>query len=114
MLGLFATSYFIDTHPIFVPIFALLLVIAIIVAIPISNAYEELSENATLSEAASQQGVIVFLMLHLPIVAFIIGLLSLLIAFAKTSGGASLAWKTAKIPKIRKKRLHIKLSAAFF
>lgn len=91
MLGLFATSFFIDTHPIFVPIFALLLIIAIIVAIPISNAYEELSDNAVLSGTASNQGSIVFIMTHLPIVAFVIGLLSLLIAFAKPSGGQSLA-----------------------
>ena len=88
MLGLFATSYFIDTHPIFVPIFALLLIIAIVIAIPISNAYEELSENAILSGTAEQQGLIVFIMSNLPIVAFIVGLLSLIIAFAKAGGGS--------------------------
>jgi len=90
MLGLFATSFFIDTHPIFVPIFALLLIIAVIVAIPISNAYEELSENATLAGAAAQQGLIVFIMTKLPIVAFIVGILSLIIAFAKPGGNQSL------------------------
>ena len=90
MLGLFATSFFIETHPIFVPIFALLLIISIIIAIPISNAYEELSENATLSGAAAQQGLIVFIMSNLPIVAFIVGLLSMIIAFAKSGGGQSL------------------------
>lgn len=87
MLGLFATSYFIDTHPIFVPIFALLLIIAIVVSIPLSNAYEELSQDALLSGAAAQQGIIVFIMANLPLVTFIVGLLSLLIAFAKTGGG---------------------------
>lgn len=87
LLGLFATSFFIDTHPIFVPIFVILLVIAIIVAIPLSNAYESLSENAHLSGAAAQQGSIAFMMLNLPLVTFIIGLLSLLIAFAKPGGG---------------------------
>jgi hypothetical protein len=92
MLGLFATSFFIDTHPIFVPIFALLLVIAILIAIPLSNAYEALSENAILSGAAAQQGLIVFIMVNLPLVTFIVGILSLIIAFAKPgSGGASLA-----------------------
>jgi len=87
LLGLFATSFFIDTHPIFVPIFVILLVIAIIVAIPLSNTYEALSENAHLSGATAQQGVIAFMMLNLPLVTFIIGLLSLLIAFAKPGGG---------------------------
>ena len=89
LLGLFATSFFIRTHPIFVPIFALLLVIAILVAIPLSNAYESLSENAILSGAAAQQGMIVFIMLNLPLVTFIIGLLSMIIAFAKPGGDNS-------------------------
>ena len=90
MLGLFATSFFIDTHPIFVPIFALLLIIAIIIAIPISNAYEALAEEATLSDAAAQQGLIVFIMSNLPLVTFIVGLLSLIIAFAKPGGNQTL------------------------
>ena len=87
MLGLFATSFFIQTHPIFVPVFMLLLVIAILVAIPLSNAYEELSENAYLSTAAEQQSMIGFIMLHLPLATFIIGLTSMIIAFAKPDGG---------------------------
>ncbi len=89
MLGLFATSFFIESHPIFVPIFALLLIIAIIISIPLSNAYEELSENAVLSGAASQQGLIVFIMSNLPLVTFIVGILSLVIAFAKPGGGGA-------------------------
>ena len=67
--------------------YILLLIIAIVIAIPISNAYEELSENAILSGAAAQQGLIVFIMSNLPVVAFIVGLLSLIIAFAKAGGG---------------------------
>ena len=89
MLGLFATSFFIDSHPIFIPIFALLLILAIVIAIPISNAYEELADNALLAGAAAQQGLIVFMMSNLPIVAFIVGLLSLIIAFAKGGGGGN-------------------------
>ena len=92
MLGLFATSYFIDTHPIFVPIFGFLLVVAIMISVPISNAYEELQENAILSGAAANQGVIVFIMTYLPFITLIIGLLSLVITFAKPGlGGSSLA-----------------------
>ena len=89
MLGLFATSFFIESHPIFVPIFALLLIIAIVIAIPLSNAYEELSENATLTGAAAEQGLIYFIMTNLPLVTFIVGILSLIIAFAKPGVGGS-------------------------
>ena len=91
-LGLFATSFFIRTHPIFVPIFVLLLIIAILVAVPLSNAYEELSNNAELSGAAAQQSLIGFLMINLPLTTFILGLLSLIITFAKPGeDGSTLA-----------------------
>ena len=83
LLGLFATSFFIRTHPIFVPVFGLLLVVAIMVAVPLSNAYEELALNAELAGAAAQQTVIGFLMFNLPLMTLIIGLLSLIITFAK-------------------------------
>ena len=83
LLGLFATSFFIRTHPVFVPIFGFLLIVAIMVAIPLSNAYEELADNAILSGAATQQGVVGFLMLNLPLTTLIIGLLTLIITFAK-------------------------------
>lgn len=85
-LGLFVTSFFIETHPVFVPIFIFLLILTIFIAIPISNAYETLSANATLSTASAQQQLIYFIMTNLPFVAFIIGLISLIITFAKPSG----------------------------
>jgi len=87
MLGLLATSFFIRTHPIFVPIFILLLGIAIVVAIPLSNAYESLSENAVLSGTAQEQGMIGFILLNLPLTTFIIGIIALVITFAKPGGG---------------------------
>jgi len=87
MLGLFATSFFINTHPIFVPIYIFLLVVAVTISVPLSNAYEELAENATLAGAATQQGLIVFIMTNLPLITFIVGLVTLIIAFAKTGEG---------------------------
>ena len=83
LLGLFATSFFIRTHPIFVPIFGLLLVVAIMFAIPLSNAYEELANNAILAGAAAEQSMIGFIMINLPLTTLIIGLLTLIITFAK-------------------------------
>ena len=91
LLGLFATSFFINTHPIFTPIFALLLIVAVLVSVPLSNAYEALQTNAILSGAAAQQTVIGFIIAYLPFITFIIGLLTLIITFAKPGeGGATL------------------------
>ena len=92
MLGVFITSYFIDTHPVFVPAFVILLIVAILVAIPISNAYEQLSETAIFTSTSIQQTIVFFMMTNLPFLAFIIGLLSMIIAYAKPGyGGATLA-----------------------
>ncbi len=92
VLGLFATAYFIPTHPIFVPVFGLLLIVAITISVPLSNAYEELSNQATLSTAAAQQGLVGFLLTNLPLMTLIIGLIVLVITFAKPDyGGGTLA-----------------------
>lgn len=86
MLGLFITAWFVPSHPIFIPIFAILLVITIVVAIPLSNAYNDFATNPTLSSTASQQGLIGFMMGNLPIVAFVVGIIVLIISFAKPGG----------------------------
>ena len=86
LLGLFITAYFIPTHPIFVPIFIILLVITIIVGVAMSNAYEKLYEIDTFSDIANTQGSINFIMTNLPYVALILGIIVLIITFAKTKG----------------------------
>jgi hypothetical protein len=92
VLGLFVTSYFIPTHPVFVPIFGLLLIVAIMIAVPLSNSYEALATNPTLSATATQQGLIGFLMTNLPLTTLILGLIVLVITFAKPGeGGTTLA-----------------------
>jgi len=92
LLGLFATSFFIETHPIFVPIYGLLLVVAVLVAVPLSNAYEQLAADAHLAATSTTQTMVNFFMSYLPLMTLIIGLLALVITFAKPGpGGATLA-----------------------
>jgi hypothetical protein len=83
MLGVFATAWFIPSHPIFFPFFVILMVVAILVAIPLSNAYTQLSDISTLQSIGLQQQTIKFLMSNLPYVAFVLGLLVLILSFAK-------------------------------
>jgi hypothetical protein len=92
ILGLFVTSYFIPTHPIFVPVFGFLLIVAIMIAVPLSNAYESLTLNPTLAGTAAQQGLIGFIMTNLPLTTLILGLIVLVITFAKpgNDGGQTL------------------------
>jgi hypothetical protein len=85
MLGVFATAYMTPSNPIFFPFFVILLVVGILVAIPLSNAYESMTEVAVLTSTSIQQQAINFMMLQLPYVALILGLIVLIISFAKPS-----------------------------
>jgi len=86
LLGLFITAWNIPTKPIYVPVFIILLIITIIVAVAMSNAYEMLYESSQLTDIANTQGAINFIMSNLPYVALIIGIIVLIITFAKPGG----------------------------
>jgi len=83
LIGLFITAWFMQTKPIFVPIFIILLIVSILVGVAMSNAYESIADTATFSTIASTQGGIDFMMSKLPYVAFIVGLIALIITFSK-------------------------------
>jgi len=87
LLGLFVTSWHMRTEPIYVPVFIILLVVTIIIGIAMSNAYEELYEVTTFETMANTQGAIFFIMSKLPYVGLIVGLIALIITFAKPKGG---------------------------
>lgn len=87
MLGLFATAWFVPSHPIFAPVFGILMVITVLVSVALSNAYEELTNNAILAGAAAEQGVVVFIMINLPLLSVILGAIIMVISFAKPPGG---------------------------
>ena len=83
MLGVFATSWFTPSHPIFFPFFVILLIVAVLVAVPLSNAYEQLANEAVLQSTSLQQVAINFIMGNLPLVALVLGVLVMIISFAK-------------------------------
>jgi len=87
MLGLFATAWFVPSHPIFAPVFGILMIITVLVSVALSNAYEELTNNAILAGAAAEQGLIGFIMINLPLMSLIIGAIVMVISFAKPPGG---------------------------
>ncbi|RPI76034.1 MAG: hypothetical protein EHM47_00925 [Ignavibacteriales bacterium] len=83
LLGLFITAWNIPSKPIYVPVFIILLVIAIIVGVAMSNAYEQLYASDKLEDIAGTQGSINFIMSNLPYTALIIGIITLIITYAK-------------------------------
>lgn len=83
LLGVIVTATMIRSYPVLLPVFLFLLIVTVILGVVMSNAYEMLADNATLSTAASQQGAVGFMMNKLPYISFIIGLISVIIIFAK-------------------------------
>jgi len=86
LLGLVITAWYMPTKPIFVPIFIILLVVAIIVGVALSNGYESLYGVETLEATADTQTSVNFFMSNLPYVALIVGLIGLIVTFAKPKG----------------------------
>jgi len=91
LLGLIVQAMMAQYYPkVMVPIFILTLIVSVIVAIVMSNAYVEITEQTTLATASAFQTGIYFIMTKLPYLAVIAGLLGIVIIFTRDSGtGAS-------------------------
>ena len=89
LLGLMITAWFMPTHPIMVPAFIILLVVAVILGVAFSNTYEELYGVTQFSSIADTQTSINFMMTNLPYVALVIGVIALIITFAKPGGNST-------------------------
>lgn len=66
-LSILITSFFVKTHPVAFVAYLLLSAVAILVSFPISNAYETISQNPTLSATFSGFFATNWFWLHLPI-----------------------------------------------
>jgi len=87
LLGLIVQAMMIQEYPkVMLPIFILTLIVTVIIAIVLSNTYEQIAEQATLATASAWQGGILFVMLNLPYVAVLTGLLSIIIIFTRDAG----------------------------
>jgi len=87
MLSIFIGSYLVTTKPIFFVPYFFITIIAIVVSVPISNTYETLMNNATLSSTFSQFTGANWLMLHLPVWVTIIGFVGAIIIFSRMGKG---------------------------
>jgi len=84
LLGLIVQGMMAQEYPkVMIPIFILTLIISVIVAIVLANAYVKITEQATLATASTYQQGIYFIMSNLPYLAVIVGLLSIVIIFTR-------------------------------
>lgn len=83
ILGIFIGSYLVTTKPVFFIPYIFIVIIAVISSVPISNSYENLSNNAELGSTFVNFTASNFIMLNLPIWITIIGFVGAIIMFAR-------------------------------
>ena len=83
ILSIFIGSYLVTTKPIFFIPYLFIVIIAIVVAVPMSNAYETLMSNPTLASTFTGFLGANWIMLNLPIWITIIGITGGIIMFSR-------------------------------
>lgn len=82
-IGILITSFLIDSHPVFLPIYIILLILAIVVGVVMSNAYEEFRVNSPLNETMTTQTFTTTVMDNFIPVLIGVGILSMIVIFGK-------------------------------
>jgi len=83
ILSIFIGSYLVTTKPIFFIPYIFIVIIAIVVSVPMSNTYEQLMSDATLSATFTGFTGANWIMLNLPIWITIIGITGGIIMFSR-------------------------------
>jgi len=87
LLGLMVTAWYMPTNPILIAPFAILLLIAVILGVAMSNVYEALHDVPELSTSADNQSSVNFIMNKLPYFSLVVGIIALIVTFAKPGRG---------------------------
>lgn len=93
-LSLFVTSFFVKEHPVLYIPFALIVMVAVVVSVFISNAYQGLLTGSSFSSTLLQFSAADFILIYLPYWTAIVGIVALVLSLAgitidKGSGGIS-------------------------
>jgi len=83
ILSIFIGSYLVTTKPIFFIPYLFIVIIAIVVSVPMSNSYEKLMTDATLSATFTGFSGASWIMLNLPVWITIIGITGGIIMFSR-------------------------------
>lgn len=89
LLGVLVSSFFIRTHPIFIPVYILFAIISIIVAVALGNVWGNLKDVQDFQNVLNTNtitNIIDTIMSNLVLVTMVVFLLTLVIIFAKPGG----------------------------
>lgn len=83
IISIFIGSYMVTTRPVFFIPYIFVLIVAIIVAVALSNAYETIIDDATLSSTFDKFTMSNYVMAYLPIWIAVIGIVGGIIMYAR-------------------------------
>ena len=83
-LSILISNYLVKAHPIFFVVYFLIVIVAIIFSVFVSNAYEDLMVNELLGDTLQSYAGSSFIMLNLPLWVTIIGIFGAIVLFVGT------------------------------
>jgi len=89
IVAIIITSYLVNVHPVFFPIFVILLALAVVISVALSNAYMEIEQVAALNSTMTKFRITSNIMENLPILTTLIGAIALVVLYSKTRGGVA-------------------------
>lgn len=87
IVGLMISGFLVRVHPIFIFIYIFTLVMAVIDAVYLTNLYQAIIENSQFASISENYTMITYIMQNAVKIIIAVGLLSMLITFAKLVGG---------------------------
>lgn len=86
IMALMISSFLIRTHPIFMFLYILFLGITVFLGTYVGNAFEQVATTNALAATTANQGLISIVMQNIVVITLVVGVLSMIIIFAKFSG----------------------------
>lgn len=83
MVAVILSSFLIRVHPVFIFLYIIFLIIDLFVAVYIGNAYNTFRTNTEIAKIAANQTMINFILEHIVEISLAVGVLSIMIVFAK-------------------------------
>lgn len=82
-LALIITSWFISTNPLFIALYVIILIIAVVVSMVLSNAWETVSQRPVFAASVSAVPMTNHVLSYLPYYISVIGMIGCIVLFAK-------------------------------
>jgi len=89
ILGIMITGWLIGGNPIFMFFYIIILIVGVLISPILSNTFQSFIETPAISATQANFPITIFILQHLPMFMTIIGMLGLLVMFAKPNFGGN-------------------------